>query len=87
MLGSVDAIVFTGGVGEHSAEVRAASLSGLARLGIAIDDDRNDGDSTMPRRVSADGAPVAVLVVATNEEWEIARQALEVASSLRPGPS
>jgi acetate kinase len=76
VLGSVDAIVFTAGVGQHSAEVRAAALHGLEGLGIHLDPVRNadpeDGFA------SAEDSPVAVLVVPTNEEWEIARQAVEV---------
>jgi acetate kinase len=78
VLGTVDAVVFTAGVGEHSPELRAATLSGLERLGIAVDADRNAGPVDGPTRVSPDDADVAVLVVPTNEEHEIARQALEV---------
>jgi len=82
VLGEVDAIVFTGGVGEHGTEVRASSLSGLSRLGIEVDEERNRDNDTMPRDVAADGSSVAVLVIATNEEWEIARQSLEVVDAL-----
>lgn len=78
VLGRVDAVVFTAGVGQHSPEVRAASLSGLERLGIQVDPERNARPGDGPAAVSADGAEVAVLVVPTNEEWEIARQTLEV---------
>ena len=78
VLGEVDALVFTGGVGQHSAAVRAESLSGLSRLGIEVDDSRNGDGDTVPRNVAADHAPVAVLVIPTDEEWEIARQSLEV---------
>jgi acetate kinase len=71
-LGGADAIVFTGGVGEHDAEVRARSLAGLERLGIAVDPARNAaGEAT----ISPPGAPVAVLVIPTDEELEMARQA------------
>ncbi|MFF0341463.1 acetate/propionate family kinase [Kribbella sp. NPDC004875] len=76
VLGTVDAIVFTAGVGQHSAEVRAAALDGLEGLGIRLDPERNaqraDGV------VSTADSKVAVLVIPTNEEWEIARQAVEV---------
>ena len=78
VLGTVDAIVFTAGVGQHSPEVRAAALSGLSLLGIELDPARNEGPISGPTVVSADSADVAVLVVPTNEEYEIARQALEV---------
>ncbi|TDU83815.1 acetate kinase [Kribbella voronezhensis] len=77
-LGTVDAIVFTAGVGEHDAAVRAASLADLDRLGITIDPDRNTASSTDARRISTDDSPVAVLVVPTNEEWQIARETVRV---------
>ena len=78
VLGTVDAVVFTAGVGEHSADVRAASLSGLERLGITIDDDRNNAPSAGARRISTGDSEVAVFVVPTNEEWQIARETLSV---------
>jgi acetate kinase len=84
VLGTVDAVVFTAGVGEHSPEVRAASLSGLTRLGISVDPDRNAGPVDGPTFISPDSADVAVLVVPTDEEYEIARQALAVATSNAP---
>ena len=80
VLGRVDAIVFTAGVGENDPGVRAASLRGLERLGIAVDEQRNQSAERGERFVSPDGAEVPVLVVPTDEELEIARQALEVAS-------
>ena len=78
VLGTVHAVVFTAGVGQHSAELRAAALSGLDRLGIVVDDVRNTGPVSGPTFVSPDGSDVAVLVIPTDEEYEIARQALEV---------
>lgn len=80
-LGELHAVVFTGGVGQHSAELRAAALTGLDRLGIVLDHARNDAPTTGGRLVSADGSDVAVLVVPTDEEWEIARQALALVRS------
>jgi acetate kinase len=77
-LGELHAVVFTGGVGQHSAVLRAAALDGLSRLGIEVDPSRNEARSSDARFVSAEGSDVAVLVVPTDEEWEIARQALEV---------
>ncbi|HEX4816433.1 MAG TPA: acetate kinase [Nonomuraea sp.] len=76
LLGRVDAIVFTGGVGEHDAATRAAALSGLDRLGITVDPARNTAASTAERPVSPPEAEVPVLVIPTDEEWEIARQSL-----------
>jgi acetate kinase len=79
VLGRVDAVVFTAGVGENSADVRACSLSGLERFGIEVDESRNAaGRITSPTVVSTDDSEVAVLVVPTNEEWEIARQTMAV---------
>jgi acetate kinase len=75
VLGTVDAVVFTAGVGQHSAEARAAALNGLDSLGIHLDPDRNAGSETV---ASTDDSPVAVLVIPTNEEWQIAREALDV---------
>ena len=77
VLGDVDAVVFTAGVGQHSHELRAMSLSGLELLGIEIDPARNAGPKDVPTVVSTDASRVQVLVVPTNEEWEIARQAVE----------
>ena len=77
-LGELHAVVFTGGVGQHSAVLRTAALDGLSRLGIVLDAQRNEARSSDARLVSAHGSAVAVLVVPTDEEWEIARQALEV---------
>jgi acetate kinase len=74
VLGRTDAIAFTGGIGENDAEVRARSLSGLEPLGIRLDERRNRAPSSAGRVVSADGSPVAVLVVPTDEELEMARQ-------------
>jgi acetate kinase len=78
VLGRLDALVFTAGIGENSHGVRARVCQGLAGLGIALDPDRNRARSDRPRTVSADGSAVAVLVVPTNEELEIAEQTLTV---------
>ncbi|QIX27922.1 acetate kinase [Nocardioides sp. JQ2195] len=76
VLGEVDAIVFTGGVGENAAPVRSASLAGLSRLGITVDGTLNEGRVAGPHAISPANSAVAVLVVPTNEEWEIARQSV-----------
>lgn len=73
-LGGLDAIVFTAGVGENNATLRGEVLEGLEFLGISVDAERNAVRSKEPRLISPDGAGVAVLVVPTNEELEIARQ-------------
>ncbi|MES2095062.1 MAG: acetate kinase [Actinomycetota bacterium] len=74
-LGGLDALVFTAGVGENNALLRRRTLAGLEFLGIAIDVDRNELVSKKARFISPEGSPVAVLVIPTNEELEIARQA------------
>ena len=77
-LGRLDAITFTAGVGENAPAVRACSLEGLERLGIAVDDDLNELPEVGARVISPPDLPVAVCVVPTDEEWEIASQTLEV---------
>lgn len=74
VLGRLDAVVFTAGVGEHDPAVRAGSLRGLGLLGIELDDGRNAAAELGARAVSTDTSPVPVLVVPTNEELSIARQ-------------
>jgi acetate kinase len=75
-LGRVDALVFTAGVGEHSPGVRAGVCGGLEWFGVRVDPARNQARSEQARTVSSDDSTVAVLVVPTNEELEIAEQAL-----------
>ncbi|MET8624954.1 acetate kinase [Kitasatospora sp. NPDC004669] len=75
VLGRVDAIAFTAGVGENAAPVRAAATAGLDELGIAVDPELNSVRSGEPRIISPPFARVAVAVVPTDEELEIARQA------------
>ncbi len=75
VLGRADAIVFTAGIGENDPVVRERSLAGLEGLGIAVDEARNAVRSGDARAVSPEGSPVAVLVVPTDEELEMARQA------------
>jgi acetate kinase len=71
-LGGLDALVFTGGVGERSADVRRLAAQRLAFLGVGVDQQANaavEGDAD----VTGEGAPVRVLVVASREDLEIAR--------------
>ena len=79
VLGRVDVIAFTAGVGENSAAVRAAALDGLAALGVVLDPVRNAVRSGAARVISADGGPVTVAVIPTEEELEIARDTYELA--------
>ncbi len=74
VLGGLDAVVFTAGIGEHDDELRARTVAPLAGLGLRIDPERNAAVSTEARRVSPGEDAPAVLVVPTDEELEIARQ-------------
>ena len=78
LLGGADTIVFTAGVGENHAPMREAVCSGLEWLGIEIDPVRNESPDRGARVVSNEASRVAILVVPTDEEAEIARQAAEV---------
>ena len=77
-LGGLDAIVFTAGVGENNSLLRRRTLARMEHFGIRVDPDRNEVQSKEARRISPDDSPVAVLVVPTNEELEIARQVAAV---------
>ncbi|HET6502463.1 MAG TPA: acetate/propionate family kinase [Amycolatopsis sp.] len=80
-LGGLDALVFTGGVGEHSPEVRAATVTGLAYLGVAVDGTANRA-ATRDADISSPGVAVSTLVVTAREDVEIARHTRE---TLRTG--
>ena len=76
-MGGVDAVVFTAGVGENSADMRLHFVDGLQFMGIEIDPEKNNirGEE---RIVSPDGAKVKVLVIPTNEELMIAKDTAEL---------
>jgi len=78
ILGGVDVLVFTAGVGENSISLRAAVTEGLEELGITVDRARNAARSQQARVISPDGARVVVAVVPTNEELAIARQTADL---------
>ena len=82
LLGRVDAIAFAGGVGERAPAVRSAALAGLHRLGIEVDPARNEDAVRGERIISPDGAEVAIWVVPTDEELEIATQTRSVVHTL-----
>lgn len=77
ILGGLDVLVFTAGIGENSIALRAAVTEGLEGLGISVDRARNGARSTQARVISPDASPVVVAVVPTNEELAIARQTAE----------
>jgi len=74
VLGRVDAIVFTAGIGEHAAAVRADACAGLETLGIRLDAARNAAARGEISAIHADDSRVRLLVVRTDEELEIAEQ-------------
>lgn len=74
VLGRVDAIAFTAGIGENNAALRAAVLERLAGFGVVLDAAAN-ASARGEAVISGPGSAITVLVVPTNEEWEIARQA------------
>jgi acetate kinase len=77
-MGGLDAVIFTGGVGQGSDVVRALALQGLGAMGIRLDDVRNRDARGFDEicRISADDSKVAVLVVPADEERMMAREAL-----------
>jgi acetate kinase len=75
-MGGLDAIAFTGGIGENSARLRIACCDGLEFLGITLDSAQNKGHGD--RLVSSPASRVAVLALATNEEIVVARRAFRL---------
>ncbi|MDM8532843.1 acetate kinase [Anaerolineales bacterium HSG25] len=74
VLGQVDGLIFTAGVGENSAYIRNLACRGLAPLGIELDRAKNEANSTGIREIQTESSRVKILVIPTNEELEIARQ-------------
>lgn len=82
ILGGLDGLVFTAGIGENSPYIRKSICSGLEHLGIFIDDERN----TVRRKeafISRDDSPVKVMVIPTNEELMIARDTWRIVHAMR----
>jgi acetate kinase len=70
VLGGLDTLIFTGGIGERAAAIRQRICAGLATFGVALDDQRNEAHSPL---ISKDASRVSVRVIPTNEELMIAR--------------
>lgn len=83
LLGRVDVIVFTAGVGENDDIARFEITKNLENLGILVDAKLNEGRVKEPKQISTKDSKVAVLVIPTNEELAIAEQAIEIAASLQ----
>lgn len=80
-LGHLDAVVFTGGIGENAAIVREKVCEGLGELGIKLDRQRNSQDSHDERRIETPDSRVAVLVIPTDEEGVIAADTYQLATA------
>jgi len=81
-LGGLDAVVFTGGIGENSSEVRKEVLSNLEVLGIELDEEKNlmkDGE----RVITKDNSKVKVFVIPTNEELVIALDTAQIVNEIK----
>jgi acetate kinase len=76
-LGGVDAITFSGGIGENSAEIRAAVLKGLSGFGIVLDEKKNRSTSGLGA-ISTENSAVKILIVPANEELIVARETVKV---------
>jgi acetate kinase len=83
VLGRVDALVFTGGIGENSVPVRSKVCSGLDHMGIIVDEKKNVVVSGDIAEIQADGAALKLLVIKTDEEREIARETVDTIRRLR----
>ena len=81
VLGRVDAVVFTGGVGENATFMREMTAVNLDSLGIVLDKDKNRALAGKAGVVSAAGSPTQILVIPTNEEKMIAEDTMAIAES------
>jgi acetate kinase len=82
VLGQVDALVFTAGIGENAADIRLRACTGLSGLGIEVDEAKNNLKANGIRAIQSDENSVSILVIPTDEELEIAEQAVEKISSM-----
>lgn len=80
-LGGLDALVFTGGVGENAGAVRSRICEGLEQLGVAIDPELNNRSLDFIQEIGRSNQPVRILAVRTNEELQIARETMAALSA------
>jgi len=73
VLGGIDVLVFTAGIGENSAEVRAGACANFGYMGLRIDPAKN-APCAPDAEISTDDSTVRVLVIAAQEDWAIARE-------------
>jgi acetate kinase len=86
VLGGLDALVFTGGIGENCAPLRQDVCAQLGFLGLKLDPARN-AHPDLDQNIAAAGSPVPVLVIRADEDWEIARECHRLAGANRVTPS
>jgi len=79
-LGGMDALAFTGGIGENSPEVRAAACSGFEYLGLKLDQRKNE-DSPVDGDIASPDSSIRAVVVAAREDWAIAQECWRLARS------
>ncbi len=82
VLGGVDLIIFTGGIGENDYEIRKWSCEGLEYMGVKFDDTKNDGVKGKDVIISADDSKVKVMAITTNEELVIATDTVNIVKQL-----
>ena len=81
ILGHLDGIVFTAGIGEHDVEIRERCCEKLERLGIVLDPEKNKQEHEGPLQINKPESSVKIFVIPTNEELEIAQQTKELLES------
>ena len=81
LLGGLDAIVFSGGIGEHDAASRSEILAGLDALGVILESEKNAAKENGVRTISAESSPIAVYIVPAEEDLMIARHVLRLAQT------
>ena len=81
-LGGVDCIVFTGGIGENSATVRQMCCQDMEWLGLTLDEEKNSIRQKKIQEIQATDSQVSLLIIPTDEEYEIARQTLQVINNV-----
>jgi len=82
VLGQVDALVFTAGIGENAADIRLRTCTGLSGLGIEVDENKNNLKTNGVQEIQSTKSSVSILVIPTDEELEIAEQTVAKIQSL-----
>jgi acetate kinase len=80
VLGGVDAIIFSGGIGEHDPDAREVTMENMDYLGCVLDREKNAAKSRDAREISAEGSRAKILVIPTNEELVIAQETQKLVS-------